>query len=645
MTRLRHIQRNNERGRKYGRRLPLMILAAALIAGCSGGVPDDLIQEAAPSGIIFVKATREGTLNHFSSGGNLFSLIPASPDGKLKNLTNLSEGDVADPEISYDGLRVLFAMRRNRNDSFNIYEMNVDGANLRQLTNHPDRDDHDPTYLPNGKILFTSNRPGFIDEYNKRDAEVMHIMDADGSNIECISFNASDDFDPVVMKDGRVLYTRWEHHGPINRFPLFFTNPDGHGSFTFFSPHNMRSFFHPRELADGRIIAVHSRMVNGDRGPLVIIKRTEAAGEPMNDGDVINITPEIETNGPPYAKGAFKYPAPLPDGRILASYSSRYGQFRDENDNVIEDIEPDYGLYTINQDGSDLRLLYNDPDYHEYDAVVIGDRPVPPVIPSELDKSQNAGVFTVENVYFRQDRDGQPRPDPAIQEVKQVMVIEGMPRQKGDRGPIGENSFEQKRIIGVAPVQPDGSFSIRVPANIPLSFNTLDSLGRAIVIKRNWVTARPGEQFPKCTGCHGPRGQDSGNPNPLAATLPPTDLVAPENQREDVSFGAAIEPIIQAKCVSCHSGATPAGNLDLSLSKDVNEPLFSLAYLNIFRMEDESGNRFHNTPRSRESRLINKLLGLQDFQGAGRHPQAENALTDDEIRKFMNWIDLGAQYR
>ena len=69
---------------------------------------------------------------------------------------------------------------------------------------------------------------------------------------------ASDDFDPIVMADGRILYTRWEHHGPINRFPLFFTNPDGRGTFTFFSPHRKRTFFHARELADNRIVPERS---------------------------------------------------------------------------------------------------------------------------------------------------------------------------------------------------------------------------------------------------------------------------------------------------------------------------------------------------------------------------------------------------
>ncbi len=644
MKKLQNNIRDNERGRTFSVRLYRFALIGLLgfFIACSGSVPDDIIQEESPTGIIFVKATRSSTLNHFSRGGNLFSLIPASPDGKLTNLTNLEEGDVSDPEISYDGLKVLFSMRRNSGDTFSIYEMNVDGTGLNQITNSQQHDDHDPVYLPNGKILFTSNRPGFTDEYNRQDAEVMHTMNRDGSNIECISFNASDDFDPLVMADGRILYTRWEHHGPINRFPLFFTHPDGHGTFTFFSPHNMRTLFHPREMPDGSIVAIHSNMVNGDRGQVVIIKDHSTAGEPLEDGFVEILTPDIETSGPPYAKGVFKYPHPLPDGRLLVSFAPKFGEFEDSNGDVIEDIKPDYGLYTMQTNGGDLRLLYNDPDTEEYDAVVIGERPIPQVIPSVLDKSQSTGTITVVDAYFRQNRDGQVVPDKSTQDIKQVMLIEGIPRVKGDRATIGETNFEQKRIIGTAPVQPDGSFSIQVPTNIPLSFNTLDELGRALVVKRNWVTVRPGEIIAGCPGCHGPRGKHSEVTNPIAATLPPTDLNISENLREDVSFSFAIEPIIADKCATsgCHAGTAPADSLDLTLIKSIEEPLFSNAYMNLME-----GRNLVREPFSRRSRLINKLIGLEPFEGAGKHPGGAEALTDDELRKFINWIDLGAQYR
>jgi hypothetical protein len=137
--------------------------------------------------------------------------------------------------------------------------------------------------------------------------------------LQCISFNNSDDFDPVVMRDGRVVWTRWEHHGTQNRFPLFFTRPDGQGTFLFFGTHEggfHRNFFHPRELPDGKVIAVLSDGVLDDHGPLVILNSDRTTGDPPKNDDYVNITPNV----PVGTDGRSSIPFPLPDGRIVASF-------------------------------------------------------------------------------------------------------------------------------------------------------------------------------------------------------------------------------------------------------------------------------------------------------------------------------------
>ncbi len=609
-----------------------------LLFACRGSVPDDLLVESEPTALIFVKTTSTRTLNHaHPNGSNLYALTPISPNGQLKQLTHLTEGAVADPEVSFDGLKIIFSMRPTRRDRWHIYEMNIDGSNLRQLT-FGDYDDFDPTYLPSGKILFTSNRAGFVDEYNKSSAELMYVMNADGSNIERISFNLSDDFDPVVLRDGRVAYTRWEHHGTMNRFPVFVTNPDGTGAFVFFGPHN-RNFFHVRELENGNLVAVMSRRVNGDAGALVILRAdTKSQGDPLMPGDYQNITPDIvsdkDLNGPPFPNGAFKYPFPLPDGRLVVSYAP--GPFERHED-------ADYGLYTINRDGSGLTLLYNDPNTNEFDAVVVAPRPIPPIIPEVISKSATTGEFIDFSVYFRQKRDGQAIPEPG--EIKQVLVYEGIPIDPKDRDMISLTSFERKRILGIAPVYPDGSFKIRVPVDTPIALNILDSLGRSVVSKRNWFYIRPGEPTGKCAGCHSPRGEPPPNLNPMALKAEAHDLNVPVEQREIIAFKNAIAPIIAKKCVSCHSGPTPAGSLDLSLEATGTEgkDRYPIAYRNLLSSSRDP--RLVVAPFSRRSYLADKLLGVGRAQGRGRHPQGENALTDDELRKFLYWIDLGAQYR
>ncbi len=629
-TKIGSFQRILQTGRRCA-----MLLAPVIMAACQTSTPDDLLLDAQPDALIFVKALDAESLdNNFIRGGSdLFSLTPISPNGQLKNLTEQwtqTNGAVADPEISYSGLKILFSMRKSGANNFDIYEMNVDGTNLQQITSTP-YDEADPAYLPNGKIIYSCNSRNIRDEYERREVENLHVMNADGSNPQCISFNNSDDFDPVVMRDGRVVWTRWEHHGTQNRFPLFFTRPDGQSTFLFFGTHEggfHRNFFHPRELPDGKVIAVLSDGVLQDHGPLVILNSDRTTGDPPQNDDYVNITPNV----PVGTDGAFKYPFPLPDGRIVASFSA-------SSANV------NYGLYTLNRDGARLSVLYDDPQAQELDAVVATPRPKPPVIPEATEKDSTTGVFINQDVYFRQLRDGQARPDKSKQEVKSVMVIEGLGIQPNDPNmrEIGHTEFEPKRILGVAPVYADGSFAIRVPVNTPISFNTLDSLGRAIVIKRSWLYARPGEEFENCTGCHGPRGTKS-NDAPIAATQTPTNLNVPVAQREVVSFSAAIEPIIATKCLPCHDSTTPAANLNLSTIKAGD---FSVAYENLMMAGGNPPMVENNSPPfSRRSKLADVLLGVGSRNGLGKHPAPSNvqALTQNEIRKFLNWMDLGGQY-
>lgn len=218
----------------------ILMAMLGLLLACQSQAPDDLLLGAQPAALIFVKSTNSNVLDcNFigsNTSSNLYSLTPISPNGQVKNLTNLGPGGaVADPEISYDGNKVIFAMRKNRNDNWNIYEMNVDGSNLRPLTSMPS-DEADPVYLPNNRIAFTSNRSNIRDEYERRPVELLHTMDANGGDIQAISFNNSDDFDPVILRDGRLAWTRWEHHGTQNRFPLFATHPDGQATFLLFAP-------------------------------------------------------------------------------------------------------------------------------------------------------------------------------------------------------------------------------------------------------------------------------------------------------------------------------------------------------------------------------------------------------------------------
>src|SRR5262249_1974309 len=161
------------------------------------------------------------------------------------------------------------------------------------------------------------------------------------------------------------------------------------------------------------------------------------------------------------------------------SYTLPFDTTATDPEMVNEDLA-DYGLYTFtvipDESGgetiSNLTFLYNDPNTQEYDAQLVAPHDRPPAIPSELDPSADSGVFHLSSVFSRQTGDGQERPQPG--DVHQVMVIEAIPTLPADARGISTTEFERKRILGTAPIEADGSFHIRVPANTPISFNLLD---------------------------------------------------------------------------------------------------------------------------------------------------------------------------
>jgi len=651
------------------RRSAPLFVAAGLLAGCRGSAPDDLLGgEQTTEALVFVKAQAEESLNRTRSASNLYVLSPISPDGEVRPLTSYTSASIYDPCVSFDGKKVLFSMAPEPGEPRNIWEIHVDGSGLRRVTGLDSRgrngDDFDPFYLPDDRIAFTSNRPGHLDEYNRSPAEVLHVCNADGSGIEQISFNLSDDFDPFLLPDGMIAYTRWDHHGTQNRFPLFSTRPDGSGTFHLFGPHQL-NFFHTAPVPDGRLIAVLSNEVNGDAGQLALCRLDGTHGDPLQAGQIVTLTPDIELS-PPFARGAFKYPSWIGENRFVISYSLPYGS----EEEGMEEEGADFGLYTFEvipggPDGetiSNLTFLYNDPLTQEYDAQLVAPHDRPPVVAPHTEPGQTTGVFAVTSIYRRQTGDGQEIPPAGA--VSQVMVIEGLPTFPGDGMGISTTEFERKRILGVAPVETDGSFHVRVPANTPISFNVLDDLGRSFVTKRNWIFARNGESFVSCNGCHGDRGQ-AGSTQTLALSRAATDLDVPVAAREVINFRDVLQSVVEAKCTSCHQPtfttvwrdsvavidtlAAP-GLLDLRVDavRDTVENVdFPRAYLSLAGGEaiDMIDTGVTVPGFSRRSRLIDWLLGVGSRSGQPPHPEGGQALTPAEKRQFTVWVDLGAQYR
>ncbi len=271
----------------------LTILAALAsgiaLAGCTSGSSSGSGSVTIAGDVPIVYAKRANTVtinpltaNPFAAGGDLIIREQSSPSAAEHNITAVytqGHGDVADPAMSYDGKKIVFAMNCPTSNTpmignqpactghWNIWEYDMTTGGLtkgtfRRITSSSG-DDVAPSYLPAGQgFVFASNRQTAsypnqalghsyfaLDEYEREQVSNLHTMDLNGNNIQQISFNQSHDRNPVVRDDGTIMYSRWDHVGDRNRFTIFTTKPDGTGLFVLFGAHDeVNSFLHPRDM-------------------------------------------------------------------------------------------------------------------------------------------------------------------------------------------------------------------------------------------------------------------------------------------------------------------------------------------------------------------------------------------------------------
>ena len=243
----------------------------------------------------------------FSAGGDLYIRSTTSASATERNITRsvtLGIGDVKDVSASFDGKKVIFSLRLtdpapNDNNipvpAWSIYEYDVENNVLRKIITQNSEaekgNDLSPAYLPDGRIVFSSDRQngslgvltlesgiqGGIsknafssigeDRNVVRKSLVLHVMDAQGGNIHQITYNQGNDKDATVMSNGRILFSRYEHKhaSNANAVNLYTVNPDGTDLQFYYGDQSAShvdangvalQFTHPHEMADGRVLVL-----------------------------------------------------------------------------------------------------------------------------------------------------------------------------------------------------------------------------------------------------------------------------------------------------------------------------------------------------------------------------------------------------
>lgn len=584
--------------------------------------------------------------NSFCPGAALRILDVST--GNITTLIELKDGLLRDPELSFDGRKIIFSMRKNKDDFYHIYEMNVDGSGMKQLTFGEGISDIDPLYLPDGGIVFSSTRQPKYCMCNRHIMCNLYRMDADGANITQIGVSTLFEGHSSLLSDGRILYDRWEY---VDRNfgdaqGLWTVNPDGTKHSIYYG-NNTQS---PGGVIDARqipgtdqVICIFGSCHDRPWGALAIIDRKKGV-----DGvdPVIQIWPEDsrklmdkgDLDSFKWIEYFFEDPYPVNENFFLTSRTiwTKPGGWMH--------LDSKSGIYLIGRNGT--QELIAEGNRSLFDPMIIEPRPRPHAIPSSLNKTEKKGIFYVQNVYHGTHMKGV---EPGT--VKYLRIVETPEKRtwtqngwfgQGEQAPaVNWHSFEVKRILGEVLVEEDGSANFEVPSGTFVYFQLLDKDKKMIQSMRSGTMLMPGE-VNGCIGCHEDRLSipSAMGPKPLALKKSPDKMngwmgKSPRN----FSFMEQVQPILDRSCVRCHD-FDPQKREKLVLAKDKN-PFFNASYVNLYVKKEVAliggGPAQIQEPYSWGSHA-SKLTKVID----GNHHDVKLSAKDKEI--LYTWMDLNGVY-
>ena len=643
----------------------------------------------------------------YQTGGGLYVYTPDENGGQFRCIVDSSEGMICTADLSYDGKEVVFAWKRGGlklckplemlddvdrsvpDNNYQIYTVNIDGTGLKRLTDGASNN-LDPSWLPDGGIVFISDRkPAYAYCYMVT-SPVIYRMDRDGGNQKRLSANYLMDFTPSVLNDGRIIYTRWEYvdRGVCPIQSLWTLNPDGTG---------LAGFYGNRVIAPGTfmdaqpvpgttyVIATATNHNGPCRGGIVLIDPSKGANAKEA---VTNLTPEVDIyehssvfgNG---LRGPYEKPFPIGQGRYLVTSNGRL-QLRNFDGDKVTLLSPDKGL-----------------GYYSAQPIVATKRP-PLIAGAPMDHTATfakdgsvSGAWAT--VFLRDVYDGL-EPDVKRGQIKQIAVVQEIeksthsplvnvrPDGDKDRRIIAAFGWQfplvscgatcaPKRLWGFADVAEDGSAAFRVPAEVPIYFMALDAEGRALQRMRSFTHMMPGE-VQGCVGCHADR--NSAVPRMGRRTLSKAnvqELTPPKWGVTGFRYDQVVQPVLDKHCIKCHNERKQPSGVDLSGDKT---DFFSVSYDILARKGTQGERDFykHSSPVGPDGDAVRGTnpytSWIWTINGAGHnvleiqprrwgspasklakiirsgHPDKNGEprvdLADAERRNIYMWIDLNVPY-
>jgi len=467
--------------------LVLLLAAASLASGPARkpGVAPIVVAQI-PVTAPATAALANGTLR--GSWGERGRLVAVAPDGNTRVLTG-SFHSAADPEVSFDGRSILFAAKRDESDPWCIFEMKADGSDARRIScgaagaRQPVYQSTVYTITPTSvepwvEVGFVGLNPGERNEAGVAPNTSLWSCKLDGTALRRLTYNLSNDMDPVVLPDGRIAYAGWLRSpaGGADRVALLGINEDGTDYQAYAGSQGRRVKQMPSPTANGLLVFVEADRIAADGGgQLASVSQVR----PLHS--YRSLSRESD--------GLFRAPSPLPDGRVLVAWRPGTG----EQAFAIWAVDPATGV---------RQKVFSEPGWHSVEAKLVAPRPMPDARSSVVRDDDPQGKLYTVDVGIQAPGEALPRGA-----AKSLRVVEGVPAS-AERPAV-------RRLLGELPLADDGSYQVQIPANTPVQLELVAADGSPLRTSA-WLWVR-NHAAQGCVGCH--EDPERAPPNRLMKAL------------------------------------------------------------------------------------------------------------------------------
>ncbi|MGA2340433.1 MAG: hypothetical protein ABSF75_11085 [Terracidiphilus sp.] len=373
----------------------------------------------------------------------------------------------ADASVSFDGQTVLFAGKRSAGDPWQIWELALKDRSVRQVMVTA-TDAERPLYLPGGRLVWAQRTAAGFQMQSGEDGRPTpnFLNPTAGPGILRLAYTRASTFPADVLRDGRILFEAGFPLGSGSTPELYLVYADGSGEESVRCDHG-RARWGGTQLASGDVVFTHGS---------TLARFTSAM--------------------------AHEVPVQAPRGNYAGAIAETASGAWLMSARTATEARYAIKIWTTGRAGMDTVLAISAEDLVE--PVLVAPRARPNRHPSGLHPWDYANLMALD---ARVSRDGVLRGTPVSVRLE------------------AQDAAGRAIAMGTAPVEQDGSFFVKVPADRPIRFELLDFKGTVLKQEHGWFWARGGEQR-ICVGCHaGPeRASENRVPAVLMRTTVPVDL-------------------------------------------------------------------------------------------------------------------------